>query len=108
MVQYYQILAVCPECSTETQLLSLEANPVIFKCGGCNRVVVVNGDRAFNISSEFMDEMLAKYNFKFCGSVYYTDFVKSDSKDTITEDDIENLKDILDKNMDSKDLLDSI
>jgi hypothetical protein len=77
---------------------------VIYKCQNCSNFVVINGDKAFNIGIDFMEQMITKYNFKMCGQI-----IRSESSNKIiTEDDVKDLHEFLDENENFDDIIDKL
>ena len=114
-MSYCQYKIQCQNCQAETYLISLECNPIVYRCNSCNRVVVIHNDRAYTISDNFFIEMALIHNIKYCGQVIkcsqksecksYTKIVK---RERITESDIIKLHDFLDKNKDSSEIIDKL
>lgn len=84
----------CPNCGTDTILISKEVNPVIFECQGCNERVVLHNNRVYNVSKEYVKNLLKSHKHQACGQVL-TALVSDKAKQMITSDKLEELKKIL-------------
>jgi hypothetical protein len=109
-MSYAQYKVSCPKCNLDSYLISIESNPIIFRCYGCMDFVVVANSRAYVIRSDFMEEMVEKYNFKFCGQVMKVEERRNKpsikkKKTEITEEDIKSLHEFLEKSKDSSEFL---
>jgi hypothetical protein len=107
---YCQYKVGCPKCGTDSYLISQESNPIIFQCHGCSSYVVIENDRAYTVSDNFMAEMVNKFNFKFCGQIIKVEAKKEKplpkkKKTEITEDDIKDLRELLEKSKDSSEII---
>ena len=92
-------------------LVCLESNPIIFKCKGCSRYVVICNDQAYTISEEFFLKTAKSLNLKYCGQITQTtkrdlkSVKKAVKKNEITEDDLKQLHQFLEKTLDSADII---
>jgi hypothetical protein len=102
-----EYLIKCPNCKSDTHLTAEESNPVIFKCCGCGRSVVVHNNTVFTVSSEYVSSLVKKYKSKVCGRILDA-HVSDGAKNIITRDKLEELHELLEKSSDVKDFIKNI
>lgn len=114
-MSYCQYKIQCTNCQAETFLVSLECNPIIYKCNSCDRIVVIHNDRVYTISQDFLIRMIVIHNIKYCGQVIkcsskneYSFCKKLIKRERITKSDIDKLHDFLEKNKDSSEIIDKL
>ena len=113
---YCQYKIQCMNCMSDSFLISEECNPIIYKCNGCNRIVVAHNDNSFTITENFFMKMVKEYNIKYCGKVvkYFpknnvpNKYKKVIKKENISEEDLSKLHDFLVKAEDSSDIIEEL
>ena len=105
MVSEYLIR--CPSCSSETHVVAEESNPLIFRCNGCSRNVVLHNSLVFTVSEDYVLELVKRYKSKVCGRVLFSK-VSTQAKDSITDGKIQELHRLLTKPMDVRDFIKKI
>lgn len=100
---------VCPEChlSAVAELDSDFQKFIIYTCPRCHHNVVYYKNKVETLSDKMVKKLLRSGKLKFCGKVIFKDFRSSavqsggDDKRTITEDDVTNLKILLETEKDA-------
>lgn len=103
----------CTSCGSEIMLVSVEVNPIICECGGCGRVIIIEGGTLYTVSREFFSELSRTYQFKACGQVTRTIKHPVNSaenqgypqKKPISPKDVAELRSFLEKSEDSLEML---
>lgn len=105
----------CSSCGADSFLVSIESNPIMYKCNGCHRFVIINKDQLFTVKEEFFIKMAHEYSIKCCGQVVacmskseYKSGEESFKKKEITEEDLKKLHDFLIKSKDSSDIIEKL
>lgn len=117
-MSYCQYKLICLNCGSEITLVSIECNPIILKCFGCDEIIVVQNSQVYNLSEEFFSNILKKFDFKYCGQIVNV-LIKKDAENSpnfpgnterepISEEDIKYLREFLDNSADSLDILKNI
>lgn len=110
-MSYAQYKVRCTSCDTDTYLVCQESNPIIYKCKGCKRYVVIWNDQAFTVNENFFLKTIKKHNLKYCGQI--TKICKTEKpeetkpvkKNEITDTDIQELHEFLSKTKDSSEII---
>lgn len=97
----------CPRCYTETHLIAEESNPLIFKCNGCGRSVVIHNNSVFTVSEKYLLKLVRRYKSKACGRILATK-ISEEAEHPITKEKLKELKSLLEKPMDVKDFIEKI
>lgn len=115
MTSYCQYKIRCSYCDSDSFLISTDSTPIIYKCNGCSRYVIVNGSKLFTVREEFFMRMAIEFNIRCCGQVVtcagkkeYTSNKKLTQKSAITEDDLKKLHEFLVKADDSSDIIEKL
>lgn len=93
----------CPYCKTDTDLIAEEANPIIFECHGCTRQIVIESNIVYTVSKEKFEEISKKVKVFECGQV--TRYKVRKRKQSISQEQIDDLHELLEKKIDVKDLI---
>lgn len=97
---YILELAVkCPSCESVTKLLTKQADPVIFTCGGCGDSIIIQGEGVYTLKSKFIKRLIKKYKVSPIGQLLITD-VSDTAKNMVTDSKIKVLQEILKENCD--------
>jgi hypothetical protein len=114
-MSYCQYKIHCSNCMSESFIVCEECNPIIYKCRGCNRVVVIHNDQAYTVTENFFKKMVKKYNMKYCGQIVKcfpgniaNQYKKIIKKENISEEDLSKLHDFLIKSEDSSDIIEEL
>jgi hypothetical protein len=107
MMNIAEYLIKCPHCSTETRLVSEEANPIIFHCWGCERSIVIHNSTVYTVSEEYAKELVRHYKSKACGKIMATK-VSENVQKNITGESIQELKKLLEMPMDVREFINRI
>lgn len=114
-MSYCQYKFACSHCGSDLSVVSVECNPILIQCPGCNRVIVVQNGKLYTVSKEFFDGIAEKYKFVCCGQI--SDFIihRRDpenalksmraKKEPISNEDIKALHNFLDDAWDSLEII---
>lgn len=114
-MDYCQYMFACPTCGSDVELISIECNPIIVQCFGCNRIVVAQGGHLYTVSKEFFKTILEEFDMVNCGQVTNfkirrqdpenSPFNKKVKKGPITKEDIQAFRVILNDSSDPLELI---
>lgn len=99
-----EYLIKCPYCFSDTKVVLERANPVMYMCHGCRRVIVIQGKIIYTMPYETVRDILDKYPNKTCGRLLGS-YVSPIAKEKLKEKKTVDLHALLEQNIDVNDFI---
>jgi len=100
----------CPKCKLPARAI-LEGKChkfLLYTCPKCRSNVVYYNDKIDIISNKLLFKLVRKNKLQFCGNIFFNKTKKKPIKKIITEDDITNLKILLENCKDVQEVINRI
>lgn len=102
-----EYLVKCPTCQTQTKMVCEEASPVMVICAGCQRVLVMHQNRLFTVPVSAVTRLMRLHRVRPCGNITATK-LSAEAKSLVNTRSMEELHDLLERDVDVLDIIRSL
>ncbi len=99
-----EFVVTCPSCRSETKILGENTNPIIYRCKGCDKGVVIEPRKVYTVSGGYVKRLFNQYRPRACGQLVALR-LSDEARKIISSDKLEGLRDLLEQDIDVKDFI---